>query len=103
MSKTEPTTSDSTTPAKRRQFTDEFKRDAVNMLLDGHSAQSICECLGLSSPTLLYRWKRKLIGREGTPAATLDGRVRELEAELKRTQRERDVSKKALAIFSRNE
>ena len=93
MSNTEPTGNDSNKPSKRRRFTNEFKRDAVNMLLDGHSAQSICERLGLSSPTLLYRWERKLIGQEGTPAATLDSRVRELEAELKRTLRERDVLK----------
>ncbi len=29
----------------RRQFTDEFKRDAVPMLLDGHSASSLVELL----------------------------------------------------------
>ncbi len=32
----------------------------------------------------------------------LDARVRELEAELRRVERERDVLKKALSIFSRS-
>ena len=76
---------------KRRRFTDEFKAEAVQMLLDGHAAGSICARLGLSSPNVLYRWKRDAI-RQGGPAATgLDGRVRELEAELRRVERERDI------------
>ena len=33
--------------------------------------------------------------------SSLDLRIRELEAELRRVERERDVLKKALAIFSR--
>ncbi len=76
---------------ERRTFTDEFKQEAVRLTENGHTATSICERLGLSGPNLLYRWKQKLIGEKGTPASTLDSRVRELEAELKRTQRERDV------------
>jgi transposase len=39
----------------RRQFTEEFKEEAVQMLLDGHAASSICQRLGLSSPNLRYR------------------------------------------------
>ena len=69
------------------------------MLLDGHSADSVCENLGLSSTSLLYRWKAKLLKGSG-PDATLDNRVRQLEEELRRVERERDVLKKALAIFS---
>lgn len=87
---------------KRRRFTDEFKAEAVQMLLDGHSAGSICQRLGLSSPNILYRWKRELIRRGGSAAACLDGRVRELEAELRRVERERDILKKALVIFGRD-
>jgi transposase len=88
--------------AKRRRFTDEFKAEAVQMLLDGHSAGSICQRLGLSSPNVLYRWKREQIRRGGAAAVGLDGRVRELEAELKRVERERDILKKALVIFGRD-
>lgn len=73
------------------------------MLLDGHSAPSVAERLGLSGPNLLYRWKRELIGQAGKTASTLETRVKELEAELKRVERERDILKKALAIFGRDE
>jgi len=89
----------STTP--RRQYTREFKEEAVRMVLDGHSVASVCERLGLSSPNLLYTWKRQLVGQGGATAVGLEARVRELEAELKRVEQERDILKKALAIFGR--
>ena len=76
---------------KRRRFTDEFKAEAVQMLLDGHAAGSICERLGLSSPNVLSRWKRDAIRQGGPAAVGLEGRVRELEAELRRVERERDI------------
>ena len=87
----------------RRRLTKEFKEEAVQMLLDGHTASSVAERLGLSGPGMLYRWKRQLIGQAGKTGASLESRVRELEQELKRVERERDVLKKALAIFGRDE
>ena len=87
--------------AGRRSFPEEFKRDAVQMLLDGHTARSIVERLGLSSVNLLYRWKREQLQRCGPAATSLEARVRELEVELHRVERERDILKKALAILSR--
>jgi transposase len=91
------------TSCGRRQFTEEFKRDAVQMLLDGHSAPSVVERLGLSGTNLLYRWKREQLDQSGPVASALDARVIQLEAELRRVERERDILKKALAIFSRSE
>ena len=87
---------------KRRRFTSEFKSDAVQMLLDGHSASSVCDRLGLSSPNLLYRWKQELVHQGGSTAVGLEARFRELEAELRRVERERDILKKALSIFGRD-
>ena len=84
----------------RRQYDDELKAEAVQMLLDGHSAQSVASRLGLSSTNLLYRWKSKLLAASGPAATTLEARVRELEKELRRVEQERDILKKALGIFS---
>ena len=92
-----------TAKSSRRLFTEEFKEQAVQMLLDGHSAKSVAERLGLSGTNVLYRWKRLHLQRSGPVASSLEARVRELEAELRRVERERDVLKKALAIFGRNE
>ena len=85
----------------RRFFSEEFKQEAVQMLLDGHSAPSVAERLGLSGPNVLYRWKRETIKQAGPAARTLGERVHHLEEELRRVERERDILKKALAILSR--
>ena len=88
---------------RRREFTEEFRREAVQMMLDGHTAASVSERLGLSGTNLLYRWKREQLERTGPVATSLEARVRELEIELHRVERERDILKKALAIFGRHE
>ena len=89
--------------SSRRVFTREFREEAVQMLLDGHTAKSIVDRLGLSGTNILYRWKSQQLQQSGPVASSLEARVRELEIELRRVERERDVLKKALAIFGRNE
>ncbi len=84
----------------RRVYTEELKSEAVQMLLDGHSAESVASNLGISATNLLYRWKASYLKASGPAATSLENRVRELEEELRRVERERDVLKKALAIFS---
>ena len=87
----------------RRRYTDEFKAEAVQMLLDGHTAPSVMTRLGLPNTNLLYRWKQEQLTQSGPVASSLEARVRELENELRRVERERDILKKALAIFGRSE
>ena len=86
----------------RRVYTQEFKENAVRMLLDGHSASSICERLGISGTNLLYRWKKDFLERGNGVSSDLEQRVRALETELRRVERERDILKKALSIFGRD-
>ncbi len=75
------------------------------MLLDGHTASvHVAERLGLLEHKLVVlRWKREQLERSGPVATSLEARVRELEVELHRVERERDILKKALAIFGRHE
>jgi len=40
-------------------YDEELKSEAVQMLLDGHSAEAVAKNLGLSSVSLLYRWKAR--------------------------------------------
>ncbi len=54
----------------RRQYPDELKAEAVQILVDGHSAESVASRLGLSGTNVLYRWKAKLLAASG-PAAIL--------------------------------
>ena len=84
----------------RRQYSDEMKAEAVQMLIDGHSAVSVAKNLGLSGTSILYRWKANVLDESGPAATALDSRVQQLEDELRRVERERDILKKALAIFS---
>ena len=84
----------------RRQYSDELKAEAVQMMLDGYSATSVASRLGLSSTNILYRWKAKIVSESGPAASALEARVQELEKELRRVEQERDILKKALAIFS---
>jgi transposase len=85
---------------KRREYSAELREEAVHMLLDGHSAESVVSNLGLSGTSLLYRWKAKYLEVSGPAAGKLETRVAQMEEELRRVERERDILKKALAIFS---
>lgn len=78
----------------RRTYSDDLKAEAVQMLLDGHSPASVAKNLGLSGSSLLYRWKEQLLAESGPAATTLQNRVRQLEQELRRVERERDILKK---------
>jgi len=84
----------STAKTGRREYTKEFKEEAVQMLLDGHSAPSVIERLGISNTNVLYRWKKEQLDRSGPVASSLEARVKELEHELRRVEREREVLKK---------
>ena len=58
----------------RRTYPDEFKRDAVQMMLDGYSAAEVCKRLGIPNTNTLYRWKQQLVELSGPVAGTLDER-----------------------------
>ena len=84
---------------ERKRYSEALKREAVQMLLDGYSASSIASNLGISSPTLLHKWKKDFLLK--SPAAdSLDSQVQELREKLSRVEREHDILKKALSIFS---
>jgi transposase len=90
----------------RRQYTPEFKREALRLLeTSGKSATQIERDLGIGSGNL-YRWKRKLAvdGKDAFPGqgrlAPDQERIRKLEREIEVLRQERDILKKAVAIFS---
>ena len=85
---------------ERRQYDREFKDEAVKMLLDGHSAESVASHLGISSTSVLYRWKSERVKQGGQTSTAMERRIQELEEQLRVTERERDILKKALSIFS---
>ena len=86
---------------KRRSYDAEFKSNVLKMHEDGRSVSSLSESFGINE-NLIYRWKSA--SRDSSKQA--DGSVIEenkrLRRELQETQQERDILKKALAIFSRH-
>ena len=68
--------------ASSRQYSDELKAEAVQMLLDGHSATSVVSRLGLSGTNVLYRWKAQMLEESGPAATALEAGVQELERGL---------------------
>ena len=90
----------------RRRFSREFKIEAVRMITEsGHSLAQIGRDLGVR-PDMLRRWRKKL-AEEGDRAfpgggqlPPADEEVRRLRRELSQVREERDILKKAVAIFS---
>jgi transposase len=84
---------------ERKRYSDDLKREAVRMLLEGYSASSISSNLGISNSNMIHNWKKKFVG-ESPEAESLEAQVRQLREQLSRAERERDILKKALSIFS---
>ena len=86
----------------RRQYDEEFKRNAVELLESGErTAVQLGRELGVSDCSL-GKWKRQF-GRQGRAAGSDleadQSRIAELERELAAVSRQRDILKKALAIL----
>ncbi len=88
-----------------RVYTPEFKDEAVRQVEErGYSVREVSERLGISSASL-YNWVKAVRpGKEEKRSGELLETKREnlsLRAELRRTQEERDILKKAAAYFAR--
>ena len=96
---------------QRRKYDQDFKKNAVLLAAEpGRTVADVAEKLGINKD-LLYRWRREYYNNghgeyafpgHGREALTAEQkRIRELEKQLKETEMERDILKKAMAIFSR--
>jgi len=71
---------------KRRHFTREFKRDAVQLVTDkGMPVGKVARDLDIH-PNLLHLWRRKFLA-EGDKAFVGKGRVKPEEAEIKKLRK----------------
>ncbi len=90
----------------RRELSDEFKADAVNLVLErGYSVSKAAQALGIGE-TALRRWlgsrQVKPKPTEGPVTGTLtpeQRRIRDLEQQVAQLERERDILKKSTAFF----
>jgi transposase len=84
------------------RYTAEFKAEAVKQVTErGHTVKDVAKRLGVS-PYSLYEWVggvRKL--RHDKSDESLRVENARLKSELKRTEEERDILKKAAAYFAK--
>jgi transposase len=90
----------------RKQYPREFKMEAVRLLeTSGKSARQLERELGIGTGNL-WRWKREFAadGEDAFPGhgrlTPEQERLRQLERENEILRQERDILKKAIAIFS---
>ena len=95
---------------KRRKYTTEFKKDAVQMvIIEGQKASEVSAQLGINT-NQLHRWKREhLEGQEstsspaqGSPAEMAD-EIHRLRKELAHSVQINEILKKTVGYFARNE
>ena len=92
---------------KRRKYDREFKVEAVKLVIGGGRAVAeVARNLGIHE-NLLYKWREKYT-EDMAHAFPGKGRLKPAEEEVRRMKRalaevtqERDILKKALAIFSK--
>jgi transposase len=89
----------------RREFSEEFKREAVGLVLEqGYTVTKAAKALGIGE-TALRRWIGNRRPVAGAPVRASEGgsaeqlRIRELEKRVVELERERDILKKSTAFF----
>ena len=93
---------------RHRKYDPEFKQEVLRLVAEGKPAFKVAEDLGIRVD-LIYAWRKREKKEAGAVAfAQAGGKVltpeeenKALRDELAVTRRERDILKKALAIFSK--
>ena len=88
-----------------RKYDEEFKKEAVRLVVEeGQKIRAVERNLGITIG-ILKDWVAKYRQQNQPPQdrdiTTAEKRIRELEKDLARVTREREIFKKAVAIFSK--
>lgn len=92
-----------TTERKRRQFTPEFKKDAVALVTEqGYSIAKAAQAVDINENNL-RRWKKELDQEASGERLNVDERAElaRLRREIKQLRMEKDILKKASAFFAK--
>ena len=87
-----------------QRFSPEFKEEAIRQIVDrGYSVREVSERLGVSSHSL-YKWvnavKPDTRSQHASELIEAKSEILKLRAQLKRTEEERDIFKKAARYFA---
>ena len=88
-----------------QRYSPEFKDEAVRQIVErGYSVTEVSECLGVSSHSP-YKWVKVVLPdkseQQTTELVEAKSVVLRLRAQLRRTEEERDILKKAARYFAR--
>jgi transposase len=94
----------------RRKYDEEFKRMAVELIESGGTVKEVSEDLGIRRE-LISRWRREYLENKtgcfsgnGNPNLTTEQKeILSLKKALRNAELERDILKKAVSIFSKND
>ena len=93
-------------PSKRRRYADEFKQDAVRLIVEeNYSFKAAAQAVGVTEQTL-RTWHSKLAPKpdpcgDDATVEELQAELKRLRKQLKRTELEREILKKATAYFAK--
>jgi transposase-like protein len=92
-------------PRVRREFSPQFKAEAVQMVLETEkSVAEVARDLGVNYGTVrswVTAWRDENPGRKPAMSPPEQARVMEMEAEIRRLRQENEFLKKAAAFFAR--
>ena len=84
----------------RRKYDEGFKTEALRMVTNGRSVPDVARSLGISE-NILYKWRTEQKASYSPEESSRDAELEHLRKHLRQVEMERDILKKALAIFGR--
>lgn len=84
----------------KRKYTDEFKADVLRLVANGEPIMAVARKMGISD-SLIHAWRKANDKGEKKTDQDLRQEVDSLRRQLRQSEMEREILKKAVAIFSR--
>lgn len=92
-------------PKTRPAYPEQFRREAVELVCQGRSIADVARSLGVSQQSLRTWAKQDQADRGDSPGEALSSAEREelkdLRRRVRRLEQERDILKRATALFAR--
>ena len=91
----------------RKKYDNDFKVMIAELLLSGISGSQVSREYGLSA-SMIVRWRREYVAKQGDfskkkQVSETEKELRDLNKKLRDVTMERDILKKAVSIFSKND
>jgi transposase len=85
----------------KRKYDDDFRRNAVQKVLDGQSVRSVSQELGVNE-SQIHKWRRAaLTNGDGMKSGAELAETLELKKRIRELEMENEILKKATLIFGR--